>query len=111
MARISTYISDPVVSALDRVIGSDNENNNATKNFSVGALALTIADFLSLGTFTFNQSTPATTWLIPHNLEKFPSVTIVDSSGNVIMGETLYTNNNNITLTFSAPFTGKAYLN
>lgn len=39
MGKISTYPTDTNVTLSDRLIGTDNENNNETKNFTVGALA------------------------------------------------------------------------
>jgi hypothetical protein len=62
-------------------------------------------------TFVFNQAVPSTTWAITHNLEKFPSITVIDSGNTVVIGQYTYINNNNVTLTFSAAFAGKAYLN
>ena len=62
-------------------------------------------------TFTFNQVVASTTWVINHNLSKFPSITVIDTAGTVVTGEYTYTDNNNVTLTFSAGFAGKAYLN
>ena len=62
-------------------------------------------------TFTFNQINASTTWVINHNLSKFPSITVIDTAGTVVTGEYTYTDNNNVTLTFSAGFAGKAYLN
>ena len=62
-------------------------------------------------TFTFNQIVASTTWVINHNLSKFPSITVIDTAGTVVTGEYTYTDNNNVTLTFSAGFAGKAYLN
>jgi len=38
MAKISTYPSDSNVTLSDKLIGTDVENNNATKNFTVGDL-------------------------------------------------------------------------
>lgn len=61
--------------------------------------------------YVHTQSTPSAVWTITHNLKKFPSVTIVDSSGSVVIGEVNYTNNNQLTVTFNAGFSGKAYLN
>jgi len=62
-------------------------------------------------TFTFNQVVASTIWVINHNLGKFPSITVIDTAGTVVTGEYTYTDNNNVTLTFSAGFAGKAYLN
>ncbi len=62
-------------------------------------------------TIVFNQGQPATTWNIQHNLGKFPSITVIDTADTVVTGEYIYTDKNNVTLTFSAGFAGKAYLN
>ena len=62
-------------------------------------------------TFEFTQVAPATTWTITHNLEKFPSITVIDTGNTVVNGEYTYTDNNNVVLNFSAAFAGKAYLN
>ena len=62
-------------------------------------------------TFEFTQGVPATTWNITHNLNKFPSITVIDTGNTVVTGEYNYTSNNTVTLTFSAAFAGKAYLN
>jgi hypothetical protein len=57
------------------------------------------------------QGVASATWVITHSLKKYPSVTIVDSLGNVVFGEIQYTDINTVTLTFSGGFSGKAYLN
>ena len=62
-------------------------------------------------TFVFTQGVPATTWNIPHNLGKFPSVSVVNNNDLLMNGEITYIDNNNITCNFSAAFAGKAYLN
>lgn len=62
-------------------------------------------------TYTYTQATATQTWEITHNLAKYPSVTIVDSSGNIVIGEISYTDENNLTVTFMSAFSGKAYLN
>ena len=63
-------------------------------------------------TFTFNQPAPgAATWVINHNLGKFPSITVVDTSNVIVYGESTYTNNNSVTLSFAGNVAGKAYLN
>ena len=61
--------------------------------------------------YVFVQGVPATTWTIQHDLQKFPSITVIDTADTVVIGQYTYINNNNVTLTFSAAFAGKAYLN
>lgn len=113
MPRISSYPKDTTVTGNDIWIGSDGDNGLITKNFSADSLAAyyNTNNTFSQSTTTFTQASAASTWVINHNLGKFPSVTIVDSANNVVVGYQVYNNNNQITLTFSAPFSGKAYLN
>ena len=62
-------------------------------------------------TFIFTQAVAATVWNVNHNLGKFPSITVIDTANTVVTGEYTYIDNSNVTLTFSAAFAGKAYLN
>ena len=61
--------------------------------------------------YTHTPSTASSTWTVAHSLGKKPSVSIVDSSDNLIRGQVDYTDLNNLTITLSAPTSGKAYLN
>jgi hypothetical protein len=56
------------------------------------------------------QGMASTTWVITHNLGGYPSVTIVDSSKTHVYGEVQYDSTTQITLSFSAAFSGYAYL-
>lgn len=62
-------------------------------------------------TFVFTQDTPANPWIIEHDLDKFPSVTMVLSTGQVGVADVTYIDENNLTITFSGDESGKAYLN
>lgn len=62
-------------------------------------------------TFVFTQGSPSNTWNITHTLNKFPSVSVVDSANNEVEGDVHFVDQNNITITFSSSFSGKAYLN
>ena len=62
-------------------------------------------------TFVFVQGVPNTIWSIQHDLGKFPSVSVVNNNNVLMYGETTYIDNNNLTIEFSAGFSGKAYLN
>lgn len=61
--------------------------------------------------FTFTQYSASDAWRIVHGLEKYPSVSITDSAGSAVVGEVKYLNLNTVEVSFSAPFSGKAYLN
>lgn len=62
-------------------------------------------------TYIHNQETASNIWTINHNLNKYPSVTVVDSTGREIICDVKYTSNNTITLNFKSSFSGRAYLN
>ena len=59
----------------------------------------------------YNRTVPSNEWVINHNLEKYPSVTVVDSANSIITGEVTYIDMNNLKITFQAAFSGRAYLN
>lgn len=50
-------------------------------------------------------------WVIFHTLDKYPSISIVDSSGNQVTGSPKYIDKNNVVIEFTSEFSGKAYLN
>lgn len=54
---------------------------------------------------------PTTEVLCTHNLNAYPSVTVVDSAGTVVIGEVQYIDANTLVVRFLAPFSGKLYLN
>jgi hypothetical protein len=61
--------------------------------------------------YTHSQDSPSDKWVIQHNLNKYPSVAIVDSAGSIVFGEVKYDSPNQLTISFVAPFCGKAHLN
>lgn len=65
----------------------------------------------AVDTFIFNQNTPSATWSIAHNLGSFPTVAVVDSTGNEVEADVRYISNYEITITFAAACSGTAYLN
>jgi hypothetical protein len=107
MARISTYDKDQVIQGTDKVIGTDGVTGE-TLNYEIADLALTISEE---NTYVENITENASVWNLEHNLGRFPVVQVVDTAGSVVIGDIQYVDQNNITITFSAPFQGTAYLN
>jgi hypothetical protein len=62
-------------------------------------------------TYIYVQSIPSVLWNINHNLDKFPSVSVVNINNVLLYGEVTYIDSNNLTIAFSAGFSGKAYMN
>ena len=67
-------------------------------------------------TFTHNQNSSSSTWVVTHNLNRFQSVSVVDSANTIVIGTVVYNSNKQLTITFfsggdALAFQGKAYLN
>lgn len=62
-------------------------------------------------TYIHEQAVASSEWVINHNLNKFTSVTVVDSSGNVFHPAVQYVDENTCIIMMNGATTGKAYLN
>lgn len=61
--------------------------------------------------FPFVQSTATLSWYIVHPLKRKPNVVVLDNQGEQVFGTVDYLDNNTITILFTIPFSGTAYLN
>jgi hypothetical protein len=61
--------------------------------------------------FVFNQAVADATWTVQHNLNKFPSCTMVLGTGQQGYGDVTFIDENNLTITFASAESGKAYIN
>ena len=112
MAIITTYpFKKAPLNKKDEIMISDAASNNP--NFKTKTTDVdTISKFVvSISNFVFNQSIASATWVVQHDLNKFPSVTVVDSNKDIVYGNVRYNTLNTLTITFSAPFSGQAYMN
>ncbi len=87
--------------------------NSSLESESNYLISLFQYDYLSAGDkhIVFTQASPSATWSVNHSLNKFPSVTVVDSAGTQVVGDVQHIDSNNITITFINQFSGKAYIN
>lgn len=60
--------------------------------------------------FVHSQASAASVWYIQHNLGKYPSYSVTDIYGNVVVPDGKVIDINTIQLTFRYPSTGYAYL-
>jgi hypothetical protein len=60
--------------------------------------------------YVFTQGVASAEWVIPHTLGGHPSVTIVDSANTAVFGEVQYDSTTQVTVYFTVPFSGLAYL-
>jgi len=101
-----TVTSNPNFYALDlQYIGG---NGNITKDIYYDLVQFNLSNDK---TYVFTQNVASTVWNIQHNLNKFPSVSVVNINNILMYGEVTYIDTNNLTITFSAGFSGKAYMN
>jgi hypothetical protein len=57
------------------------------------------------------QNDPQSSWTIAHGLNRYPSVTLVDTAHDQIFGDVSYPDQNHVVISFSAPMSGSAFLN
>ena len=65
----------------------------------------------AVNTVVHDQAVPSDTWVITHNLNKYPSVTVVDSAGTQFAVQVEYNSRNQVTIYMNGATTGKVYLN
>lgn len=61
--------------------------------------------------YTHPQGAASDVWVIAHGLGKKPSVVVQDSAHDTVDGDIFYNDLYSLTITFSAAFSGFAYLN
>ena len=70
----------------------------------------TITNSILGGEYTFTQTVPSDAWYIEHNLDCHPSVTVIDTTGDDIVGSITYLSKNILQIVFSSPMQGIAIL-
>ena len=92
---------------------TDADAKQALLNLKIAVESLVQNCAISSGgaTYIHTQVIPSGIWTIIHNLGKYPSVTTVDTSNEVMLGDVIYINVNTITVLFTSAIDGKAYLN
>lgn len=101
-------LEDMLDQKVDKIEGKGLSTNDFTTELRAKLESLQGKDDIS---YLHNQLQSSKEWIINHNLEKYPSVTVVDSAGTIVVGEVNYLNENQVIITFSGAFSGKAYLN
>jgi len=104
---IDSYTAGATVSTLNLTNLFGNGVLDLNKFYDFAVFTLSSPD----KTFEFDQGQPALVWTIQHNLNKFPSVSVVDTANTVVNSQVNYIDKNNITINNTAQFAGKAYLN
>lgn len=61
--------------------------------------------------YLHTQNVASDTWIIYHNLGKYPAIQIIDSAGTIVEGEVEHIDTNTSIVTFSVQFGGTASCN
>jgi len=86
-------------------------NGNLELNKYYDFATFTISSGVGDKNFVFTQAVAANPWTVQHNLNKFPSCTMVLSTGQQGYGDVTFIDENNLTITFAGAESGKAYIN
>lgn len=73
--------------------------------------AITPATLRKVTFYEHTQGVASDTWTIVHNLNKRPSVTVIDTAGNTIVPARRYIDNNTVVIKLKAATKGTALLN
>lgn len=98
----------------DEIIPMVKQNGSAYDNFFITPQQ--VADLVEIEPVTGDRNyeqdfADASQLDITHNLGKRPSITVIDSAGDEVEGDYSYPDFNNVSISFSAPFSGKVILN
>ena len=65
------------------------QTNQKQNTIDIARLTQKITDLTNpgSGSYVHDQSFSASIWTVNHGLDKFPSVTVVDSAGTIVVGE------------------------
>ena len=107
--KITGYTLNGTVYTLNltNIGGNGNLDLNKYYDFATFTISTGIGD----KNFVFTQAVASNTWVIQHNLNKFPSVTSVNINNIEMYGEVVFTDVNNLTINFTSASSGKAYIN
>lgn len=94
------------------VILSNSIQGNVANNNSVdGEISATSYTIVRDKNYLHTQNEASNEWVIVHNLNKYPAVSIINSAGDEVIGDVQYDSLNQVTVRFEGSFKGTATLN
>lgn len=110
-ATILEYINEAIGGNIPHNNLIDRDADDAHPISSISGLKERLDSIVEDKSYVHYQRTSSDRWDIVHNLNKYPSVAIVDSADNVVLGDITYISLNEINIKFIGAFSGKAFLN
>ena len=109
--RIDPYLQLEDIEVIETPRTVDTEMSDTSENPVQNKVIKSYVDARLDKNYVHTQITASNNWIITHNLNKYPAITIVDSGGTVVIGEIEYVNLNLVYARFNGIFSGKAYCN
>lgn len=102
-------IMDASSEVVETFIHYDNMDQ-VTIRFSEPVSGRALLQYVRTYNYTHIQDVPATTWIVQHNLNRIPEITVVDEDGDIIRPSIKYISPDRITVTFNVAMTGVVYV-
>jgi len=107
--KITSYTLNVGVYTL--VLANIGGNGNLDLDKYYDFATFTISSGIGDKNFVFTQNVADAVWTIQHDLNKFPSVTMVLSTNQQGFGDVTFIDENNLTITFAGAESGRAFIN
>ena len=107
--KITSYTLNVGVYTL--VLANIGGNGNLDLDKYYDFATFTISSGIGDKNFVFTQNVADAVWTIQHDLNKFPSVTMVLSTNQQGFGDVTFIDENNLTITFASAESGRAFIN
>tara|TARA_Y100001947_G_scaffold148485_1_gene145720 strand:+ start:522 stop:869 length:348 start_codon:yes stop_codon:yes gene_type:complete len=101
-----TVETDPIIVLTETATGPQGPAGPAGPTGPAGADGSGAANT----TVVHDQASASATWTITHNQGRYPSIDIIDSSGNHVIGDIKHNSINQLVATFDNAFAGKAII-
>lgn len=62
----------------------------------------------AMATYTHTQAIALAVWTVPHNLGRYPAITVTDNLGNQVHPDVTYVDGNVVQITHGLPLVGRA---
>ncbi len=110
--RIDPYLQLEDIEVIETPRTVDTEMSDTSENPVQNKVIKAYVDSMAGDKhYTHTQIAASNTWLVQHNLDKFPAVMIVDSGNSKVTGDIEYLTTNILQIKFTAAFSGKVYCN
>ena len=105
------YIEKPLSGENVRLFINKLDNQAYLKYKNGSVVSFPVSGGGSDKNYVLNINVPATTWNVPHNLNKRCSVQVLDDAFNEVEASVHWSDNNEVIVTFNKPTTGWVYCN